>query len=156
MGAIDIDGCWPTTVPIEGIWSVVTDLSTWGEWWPAISHVETLEPPAGSVAAARLTFSTRPPLRPFTSTVQVTDQQEPHRLEVTLADGPLRGAGTFTIAEEPEGSTACYDVSLAVRSLLFRPLEPILRSATRANGRARLERAGADLAALAGGTLRGA
>ncbi len=154
MGAIDIGGCWPTTVSVEGIWSVVTDLSTWGEWWPAISHVETLEPSTGAVSAARLTFSTRPPLRPFTSTVQVTDQAEPHRLEVLLADGPLRGEGTFTIAEDRDGSTACYDVSLAVRSLLFRPLEPILRGATRASGRARLERAGADLAALAGGTLR--
>ena len=154
MGAIDIDGCWPTTVPVEGIWAVVTDLSTWGEWWPAISHVETLPAPSGTVAAARLTFSTRPPLRPFTSTVEVTDREEPHRFEVTLADGPLRGEGTFTIHEDDAGSTACYDVSLAVRSLLFRPLEPILRSATRSSGQARLERAGADLAALAGGTLR--
>lgn len=154
MGAIDIEGCWPTTVPTEGLWSVVTDLSTWGAWWPAISHVTTLPPPPGTLAAARLTFSTRPPLRPFTSTVHVTGLQAPHRLEVELADGPLRGQGTFTIDHDAAGSTACYDVSLAVRSLLFRPLEPILRSATRSGGQARLERAGADLAALAGGSLR--
>ncbi len=154
MGAIDIDGCWPTTVAVEDLWEVVNDLSTWGEWWPAISHVQTLSPPPGAVAAARLTFSTHPPLRPFTSTVHIVDQHEPDHLEVTLADGPLRGAGTFTITDDPAGSTACYEVSLSVRSLLFRPLEPILRGATRASGQARLRRAGADLAALAGGRLR--
>lgn len=154
MGAIDIAGCWPTDVPAEGIWSVVTDLSTWGEWWPAISHVETLPPPSGTLVAARLTFSTRPPLRPFTSTVQVTGLQAPHRLEVELADGPLRGSGVFTVGQDTAGSTACYDVALSVRSLLFRPLEPILRNATRSSGQARLQRAGADLAALAGGSLR--
>jgi hypothetical protein len=151
VGAIEIQGCWRNTAGVEDVWAVLTDLTTWPEWWPAISEVEIVEPSGDALAAARLTFSTRAPLRPLVTTLQVMDQQRPSRLDIAIADGPLGGRGTFTIADDPEGSRSCYDVSLAVRSLLFRPLEPILRSGTRSSGRARLERAGEDLARLAGG-----
>ena len=151
MGAIEIQGCWRSTAGVHDVWTVLTDLTTWPEWWPAISDVDVVEPTEPALAAARLTFSTRPPLRPLVTTLEVVDQTAPNRLDVVIADGPLGGRGVFTIAEDPEGSRSCYDVSLSVRSLLFRPLEPILRSATRSSGRARLERAGEDLARLAGG-----
>ena len=151
VGAIEIQGCWRNTAGVEDIWAVLTDLTTWPEWWPAISGVEIIEPTGAALVAARLTFSTRAPLRPLVTTLEVVDQTQPSRLDITIADGPLGGRGTFTIADDPEGSRSCYDVSLAVRSLLFRPLEPILRGGTRSNGRARLERAGEDLARLAGG-----
>ncbi len=151
VGAIEIQGCWRSTARVEDVWAVLTDLTTWPHWWPAISQVELVEPTGDALAAARLTFSTRAPLRPLVTTLEVVDEREPNRLDVSIADGPLGGRGTFTIAADPEGSRSCYDVSLAVRSLLFRPLEPILRSGTRSSGRARLERAGEDLARLAGG-----
>ena len=151
MGAIEIQGCWRSTAGVEAVWAVLNDLTTWPEWWPAISEVELVEPTGPALAAARLTFSTRPPLRPLITTLEVIDRAEPTRLDVAIADGPLGGRGTFTIEEDPEGSRSCYDVALSVRSLLFRPLEPILRSGTRATGRARLVRAGEDLARLAGG-----
>jgi len=151
VSAIEIQGCWRNTAGVEDVWAVLVDLTTWPQWWPAISEVQVIEPTGPALAAARLTFSTRAPLRPLVTTLHVVDQNEPRRLEVRIADGPLAGHGTFTIADDLEGSRSCYDVSVAVRSLLFRPLEPILRSGTRSNGRARLERAGEDLARLAGG-----
>ncbi|MFO7959625.1 MAG: SRPBCC family protein [Nitriliruptoraceae bacterium] len=151
MSAIEIQGCWRNTAGVEDVWAVLVDLNTWSQWWPAISEVEIVEPTGTALAAARLTFSTRAPLRPLVATLHVVDQTAPSRLDIRIADGPLDGHGTFTIADDPEGSRSCYDVSLAVRSRLFRPLEPILRSGTRSNGRARLELAGEDLARLAGG-----
>lgn len=151
VGAIEIRGCWRSTAGVADVWAVLTDLTTWPEWWPAIHEVEVIEPRAPALAAARVTFSTRAPLRPLVTTLHVMERTEPSLLDITVADGPLGGRGTFTIADDPEGSRSCYDVSLAVRSLLFRPLEPILRNSTRASGKARLERAGEDLARLAGG-----
>ncbi|MFO7776873.1 MAG: SRPBCC family protein [Nitriliruptoraceae bacterium] len=151
MSAIEIQGCWRNTAGIEDVWAVLTDLNSWSQWWPAISEVEIVEPTGSALAAARLTFSTRAPLRPLIATLQVVDQTPPSRLDVRITDGPLAGHGIFTIADDPEGSRSCYHVSLTVRSVLFRPLEPILRSGTRSSGRARLERAGGDLARLAGG-----
>lgn len=151
MGAIEIQGCWRNTAGVEDVWAVLTDLTTWPDWWPAISEVELVEPTGPALAAARVTFSTRAPLRPLVTTLHVIDRTVPSRLDITIADGPLGGRGTFTVADDPQGSRSCYDVSLSVRSLLFRPLEPILRNGTRASGQARLERAGEDLARLAGG-----
>ena len=151
MGAIEIRGCWRSTAAVEDVWEVLTDLSTWPQWWPAINHVEAVDASTDRHEAARLTFDTRPPLRPLVTTLRIVDRTAPSRLEVVIDDGPLGGYGTFTIDPDPEGSAARYDVSLSVRSLLFRPIEPILRGATRSSGRARLVRAGADLARLAGG-----
>ncbi|TVR18203.1 MAG: hypothetical protein EA387_15050 [Nitriliruptor sp.] len=151
VGAIEIQGCWRSTAGVHEVWAVLTDLTTWPEWWPAISDVEVLEPRGPALAAARLTFSTRPPLRPLVTTLEVIEQTAPSRLDVLVSEGPLGGRGLFTVDEDPEGSRSCYDVSLSIRSLLFRPLEPILRSGTRSSGQARLERAGDDLARLAGG-----
>ncbi|MFU8841398.1 MAG: SRPBCC family protein [Nitriliruptoraceae bacterium] len=151
MGAIEIRGCWRNTADVEDVWEVLVDLETWPEWWPAISAVQLVEPSTHGIAAARLTFSTRPPLRPLITTLEVVDQQQPSRLDVVVSDGPLGGHGVFTIDPDPQGSRSCYDVSLAVRSLLFKPIEPILRSGTRSAGRERLVRAGEDLARLAGG-----
>lgn len=151
MGAIEIRGCWRSTAPVEDVWDVLVDLETWPEWWPAISGVTLVEPSAHGIAAARLTFSTRPPLRPLVATLEVVERHQPSRLDVVVSDGPLGGSGVFTIDPDPEGSRSCYDVSLSVRSLLFKPIEPILRSGTRSAGRERLVRAGEDLARLAGG-----
>ncbi|MFP4235623.1 MAG: SRPBCC family protein [Nitriliruptoraceae bacterium] len=151
MGAIEIRGCWRNTAAVEDVWGVLVDLTTWPDWWPAIREVDPVAPSNGGLAAARVTFQTRPPLRPLVTTLEVVERVEPERLGVVISEGPLGGRGTFTITPEPGGSRSCYDVSLTVRSLLFRPLEPILRSGTRSAGRERLERAGADLARLAGG-----
>ncbi len=151
MGAIEISGCWRSTAPVEDVWAVLVDLETWPAWWPAIRHVELVEPSVHGIAAARLTFATRPPMRPLITTLEIADRDDPSRLQVVLSDGPLAGHGAFTIDPDPDGSRSCYDVSVSVRSLLFKPLEPILRGGTRTTGRERLERAGADLAKLAGG-----
>lgn len=153
VGAITITGTWRTTPGPDELWSIVNDLTTWPEWWPAISDARALDGDDGHLDRARLTFDTRPPLRPLVVTLTVLERDPPHRLVVEVTDGPLSGNGTVTITDDPDGSATRYDVRLRVRSLLFKPIEPILSSATRSGGKARLARAGDDLARLAGGEL---
>ena len=153
MGAITIAGSWRTTAGTREVWTVVNDLRTWPDWWPAISRAETLDGRDGALGGARLVFDTPSPLRPLVVTLTVVERRPPNRLVVEVADGPLSGHGTVTVADDPAGSATRYDVELSVRSLLFRPLEPILSSATRSGGKARLALAGEHLAQLAGGEL---
>lgn len=153
VGAITIAGTWRTTAGTRELWSVVDDLTTWPDWWPAISRAEPLDGHDGAFGGARLVFDTRPPLRPLVVTLDVVERQPPHRLVVEVSDGPLSGHGTLTVVDDPAGSATRYDVELRVRSLLFKPLEPILSSATRSGGKARLALAGEHLAGLAGGEL---
>ena len=132
---------------------MVTDLRSWPAWWPAIRDAEPIAGGHERPEAIRLTFATPSPLRPLRVTLTVLERGPAHRLVAGLTDGPLRGGGTVTVRPAPEGSEASYDLQLRVASLLFRPLEPVLASATRASGQARLRQAGEELARLAGGEL---
>ncbi len=152
MGAIDIRGRWRSTATVADVWAVLNDLSTWPDWWPAIRTVDPIPPPPDALEAARLTFDTHRPLPTLVATVAVVERSDSSRLTVEVRDGPLAGSGQVTVSSDPGGSTTDYAIELRIRSLPFRPLEPILRSATRASGQQRLERAGADLAQLAGGS----
>jgi hypothetical protein len=154
VGAIDLAGTWRTTAPVEDLWAVIVDLGTWPRWWPAIRDVELLGGAPGEPDAARFTFDTPRPLRPLVVTLDVVERRAPHHLAVRAVDGPMRGDGTLAVDAEDGGSAARFDLSLAVTSRLFRPVEVVLSGATRGRGSERLAKAGDDLAALAGGEPR--
>lgn len=153
VAAITIHGAWTTTAPVASIWAVVVDLGSWPAWWPAIQEARLLGDAAHAPDAAELVFDTPSPLRPLVVTLTIEERDAPQLLRVAVTDGPLRGHGTVRIDTDERGSRTSYDIELRVRSLLFKPLEPILAGASRSSGRARLRRAGADLAELAGGAL---
>ncbi len=152
MGAIEIHGIWRSTAPAADVWAVLNDLSTWPFWWPAIRSVDSVPPPPDALEVARLTFDTHRPLPTLVATVAVVERSGSNRLLVEVRDGPLAGRGEIIVSSDPDVSSTAYAIELRIRSLPFRPLEPILRSATRESGQQRLERAGADLARLAGGS----
>lgn len=151
MGTIPIAGTWRTTAPPDAVWTVVSDLSTWPGWWPAIREVDVLEGTAEAPQAARLTFDTPRPLPPLKVELEVVEHRPPRRLAIRSRGGQLTGTGVLEVATDPEGSKVDYDLELSIRSLLLRPLEMVLSSATREGGHERLRRAGDDLARLAGG-----
>jgi hypothetical protein len=136
------------------VWGVIVDLGTWPQWWPAIRDVELLGGEPGAPDAARFVFDTPSPLRPLVIGMAVTERGEPELLSVRAVDGPLVGHGVLEVSEEAGGSAARFDVRLRVRSLLLRPVETVLKGATRSAGVDRLRRAGDDLARLAGGEPR--
>lgn len=145
MGAITIAGTWRTTAPREDVYAVLADLDTWPRWWPAIRDVEMLEGDA-----ARLVFGTPAPLRPLV--VEVDVDATPHdRLSLTPRQGPVAGSGALVVRDEDDVTAVDYELELAFRSRLMKPLERVLAGATREGGAARLRKAGDELAELAGG-----
>jgi hypothetical protein len=151
VGAITIAGTWRTTAPTADVWDVIVDLRTWPQWWPAIRDVQPVAGDDHAPDVARLTFDTPSPLRPMVVELSITERQVGERLVVRATDGPLTGDGTIGVAGFDGGTATRYDLSLRVRSLLLRPVEGVLRRAATNGGRARLRRAGDDLASLAGG-----
>ncbi|MCC5950061.1 MAG: SRPBCC family protein [Nitriliruptoraceae bacterium] len=133
-------------------WAALLDLESWAAWWPAISDATLVDDPGGRTAAA-LRFDTPRPIPPLVVTLTVVDERVEERLDIAITDGPMRGRGVVTMQAQDAGCRLHYDIELRVRSLLFKPLEPVLGQATRRAGRERLARAGADLATLAGGQL---
>jgi hypothetical protein len=153
VAAITIRGEWTTTATPASIFAVVVDLGRWPAWWPAIQRARLLDGDEDAPDAAELIFDTPSALRPLVVTLTVVEREAPRLLRVAVTDGPLRGHGIVEVGDDDRGSRTTYDIELRVRSVLFKPLEPILAGASRSSGRARLRRAGADLAALAGGEL---
>jgi uncharacterized protein YndB with AHSA1/START domain len=151
VGAITIAGTWRTTAAPPDVWDVIVDLRTWPRWWPAIRHVEPVAGDDHAPDVARFTFDTPSPLRPVVVELTVTDRADHERLVVTATDGPLTGTGAIDLTAIEDGTATDYDLSLRVRSLLFRPVERVLGRAASNGGRERLRRAGDDLAVLAGG-----
>ena len=151
MGAIRISGTWRTTAPPADVYAVVADLTTWPQWWPAIRSVEPLAGDVGAPDAARFTFDTPSPLRPLVVGIAVTDRVAGTRLDVAATDGPVDGEGRLTISAADGATGTSFALRLRFRSLLLKPVEAVLASATRSSGKQRLARAGDDLAALAGG-----
>ncbi len=154
MGAIELSATWRSTASPASTYAVVVDLATWPQWWPAIQHVEPLAGDPCAPDVARLTFDTPAPLRPLRLELTVTERTSPSLLRVEVSDGPIRGDGRIDIVAEDDGSATSFEVALDVRSRWLKPVEVVLASATRGHGRARLAKAGDDLARLAGGAPR--
>jgi uncharacterized protein YndB with AHSA1/START domain len=154
LGAIELAGTWRTTAQPDDVWAVVVDLATWSQWWPAIDDVDLREGDVTAPEAARLTFGTPPPLRPLRVDIEVRELEAPRWMVVEAPDSAITGHGRLAIEPDGGGAATRFEVSLHVRSLLFRPLERILASATRSSGKDRLRQAGDDLARLAGGEPR--
>ncbi|MGH3440520.1 MAG: SRPBCC family protein [Nitriliruptorales bacterium] len=149
--AIDIDGVWRTTAGRDAVWEVVSDLSSWREWWPAIEDVEELEEGGadGVGRVARLAFRT--PVRRLPVDVEVIAADAPSRLEVASPGGGIRGNGAIDLAETDGVTEIRYAWQVNIANPLLRFLEPILRSASSGSGRETMRVAGDRLARLAGG-----
>jgi uncharacterized protein YndB with AHSA1/START domain len=154
VGAIELAGTWRCTAPPDDVWDVVVDLSSWSRWWPAIDDVELQAGSPRAPEAARLTFGTPAPLRPLRVRLEVRELAAPQRLVVAAVDSPIVGDGELEVTADEDGSATSFDLTLHVRSRLFRPVERLLANAARGSGRDRLRRAGDDLARLAGGDPR--
>lgn len=148
---IDIDGVWRTTADQHAVWEVVSDLSSWREWWPAIDEVEELRAGGedGVGRVARLVFRT--PVRRLPVDVEVTAAEPPDRLVVASPGGGIRGNGSIELAERDGATEIRYAWGVRIANPLLRFLEPILRGASSGSGRETMRAAGDRLSRLAGG-----
>ncbi len=152
--AFRLGGVWWVTPSPEAVWEVISDLSSWQAWWPAIDGAEVLEGRDDVPERVRLIFRAPAPLHEFHVDVAVVEAEPPHRLVVASDRGGVQGRGEMLVESSGDGTTAVhYRWEVRATRPWLRPVETVLRRAVSGPGDDRLRRAGADLAGMAGGEL---
>ncbi len=157
MAGFQLSGTWDISVPPEEVWRVMSDLTCWRQWWPAMRDAEEVgsDVANGRPGEVRMTFDAPSPLRQFTVEAQITDLAPPERLTVASSRGGLQGEGELAVEARDGGSRVRYGFHVRTTRFWLRPIEMVLRRAGQRSGRERLEQAGGDLARMAGGELVG-
>ena len=93
--------------PPGRVWEVLTDLTTWAEWWTLVDVV-----PLGPTTLApgvRFRFEGARPGRPPTVwTVEVVALDPPARIELAYVEGDLVGRTEWSLEEAEGGTLATY------------------------------------------------
>jgi len=128
---------WHLDAPIEAVWSALTDVESWPQWWPYVGSVQTLRPgkrrgaDEGLGALRRIAWRTRLPYG-FTLDVHVIEVQRLHRL-VGRATGGLEGTGTWELHAEDNTTRVRYTWALALNTRWMRLTAPLLSPVFRWN-----------------------
>lgn len=98
---------WRLEAPIERVWELIDDASSWPEWWPSVLAVDELA--NGAEQARRFTMKGRLPYA-LRFDMRIT-RRDPPRLLEGAATGELEGVGRWTLAEgaAPGWTTVRYD-----------------------------------------------
>ncbi len=105
---------WRLEAPIDRVWELIDDASSWPDWWPSVLAVEEIGDPG---AASRETDRQR---RRFTMKGRLPYalrfemaliRRDPPRLLEGAATGELEGVGRWTLTEggTPGTTVARYD-----------------------------------------------
>lgn len=96
---------WLIAAPIDVVWTALTEVETWPQWWPYVRHVETLKrgDATGLGAIRRIAWGSRLPYG-FTLDVECTEVRH-ERLLRGRARGHLEGEGVWTLAAQGEQRT---------------------------------------------------
>ncbi|MDQ4131247.1 MAG: SRPBCC family protein [Actinomycetota bacterium] len=150
MAEFRFAGTWRTTAEPDAVWEVLSDPHQWPDWWDAIERIEATDGWREG-EPVRLVFRTPAPLPKLSTDMRATELSD---RQLTLeGDGALAGDGRLQVRSHDAGSEIDYDLRLRTTKFWLRPLEPMLRSATRDGDAEALREAGERLAALAGGEL---
>ena len=89
---------WRFAAPIDPIWTAITAVERWPQWWRGVEAVVLLQPgdTHGVGARYRYTWKSKLPYRLVFA--METTQIEPHRRLEGRAEGELRGTGCWTFA----------------------------------------------------------
>ena len=155
MAGFELAGTWDISVPPDEVWEVMSDLSCWRQWWPAMRDAEEVgsNVASGTPGEVRMTFDAPSPLKQFHVEAEITEVTPPRRLRVASARGGLQGEGELEVTERDGGSRVRYGFHVRTTKFWLRPIEVVLRRAGQRAGRERLAQAGQDLARMAGGEL---
>ena len=118
---------WDVDAPIEDVFAVLHDQSTYSSWWPEVREVREVDHDHHFVR----TRSLLPYWLEFTSEVQVDDHAG-YVLEARL-NGDLVGTVRWTLSPRAGGTHIDYDQEVETNKRLLNVLAPVARPAFRAN-----------------------
>lgn len=118
---------WSLRAPWQDVWDALMQPESWPRWWKGVRAVRLLEPgdARGVGACRRMTWRSA---LPYELTFDMrTVRIEPHRLIEGVAEGELRGRGTWTLAAEGACTTVRYEWVVEATKPWMRALAPIAR-----------------------------
>lgn len=143
---------WRTTAAPREVWEVVSDLSCWPMWWPAMRAIAPGPRGAhGLPERAELVFDAPRPLPHVTVPVQVITVEPPRRVVVEADGGGFAGTGELSVVEGGELTEVHYRFGMHTTKFWLRAVDAVLAGATHSSGHERLRQAGDRLAELTGG-----
>jgi uncharacterized protein YndB with AHSA1/START domain len=104
--------------PVDSLWAVVSDLSSYPIWWPDVRSMEPTE-----VAAGRTTWLQRD-AQGRELPIEVVVSQRPHRFVTRIADERLPFSGTWTYEMEP--TAAGSRLTVTEEGEIFNPVFRIM------------------------------
>lgn len=118
---------WCLQAPLQAVWDSLMQPELWPTWWPGVRTVQLLEAgdAEGVGACRRMTWRSA---LPYELTFNMrTVHIERHRIIEGIAEGALRGRGTWTLAAEGSCTKVRYVWIVEATKLWMRVLAPVAK-----------------------------
>ena len=120
---------WHINAPVEDIWPLISDATTFSRWWPKVFlEITPLDDdPGPGKAGRRLDFHTKGWL-PYHLrwTGRVTEVDPPRRLVIQAA-GDFNGRAIWNLAPEASGTLVMLDWEISADMPFLRYFSPVFR-----------------------------
>lgn len=140
---------WHVRTPFEDVWEVLSDVTTYADWWPEVRSVT----PMGDGRYRMVARSLLPYELRFVSEEDPTDRGR-GVIDARLS-GDLVGTARFSITEEGEWCRIVYDQEVDTNRTLLNVLAPVARLPFVYNHTLMMRHGEAGLRAYLAGYLRG-
>ncbi len=117
--AFHFETTWWIPAEEERVWEVLSDISSWSDWWPGMSQSHRVGEQASLVVRSPLGYSLR-------FTLDLVEADAPRSARFTV-DGDLRGVGSFTGAREGGETRVQIMWCVVTRRRLVSFLRPVAR-----------------------------
>lgn len=118
---------WQIAAPIAPIWTAITEVERWPQWWRGVEAVVRLRDGdrQGVGAIHRYTWKSKLPYR-LSFTMETTRVEPLQRIE-GHAQGELQGSGRWTFTETAHGTTVRYDWHVRTTKAWMNLIAPLAR-----------------------------
>ena len=116
---------WLAPAPPEAVWALISDPTTFTQWWPIYREAAWVNQSDAPGASARLRFRV---LLPYTITVvsTATAIDRPRSMEGTV-DGELVGTWRWTLTPEGEATRVVFEEEVGANKRLLQLFAPVAR-----------------------------
>ncbi|WP_137824670.1 SRPBCC family protein [Brevibacterium sp. 2SA] len=117
------ESVWRVADPLAAVWSVLTDVEAWPQWWPGIAVATTDD--SGVHPGSRAGITVRSPLGVAFDITLSIEGLTPARQVRLVADGDLRGVGVWTLARTGPLTAISSTWCVTTRRRSVRVLRPV-------------------------------